>query len=47
MPSLFLGPDVWMVADSLELDRAFLLGQNFGTASLERPFLCSRIVPSD
>lgn len=27
---LDLGADVWMVAESLELDRVFLLGQNFG-----------------
>jgi len=25
-----LGSDVWMVADSLQIDRAFVLGQNFG-----------------
>ena len=27
---LDLGADVWMVADSLKIDRAFVLGQNFG-----------------
>jgi pimeloyl-ACP methyl ester carboxylesterase len=25
-----LGADVWMIADTLKIDRAFVLGQNFG-----------------
>jgi hypothetical protein len=25
-----LGADVWMIVDTLKIDRAFALGQNFG-----------------